>query len=105
LDLMRGRRRELASKLGRFPRAEQTLLELQRQVQVNAGAYEMLMRKHQEALIKEADQVQELSVVEEATVAVPRPAPGRLLRSLVGLIVGVLLGLVAAFLAGPPAPS
>jgi len=99
LDLMRGRRKELAGKLARFPRAEQTLLELQRQVQVNAEAYEMLMRKHQEALIKEADKVQELSVVEEATAAVSQHAPGRLLRSLIGLLVGLLLGLVAAFLA------
>ncbi len=99
LGLMRSRKQDLASKLARFPRAEQTLLELQRQVQVNSEAYEMLMRKHQEALIKEADKVQELSVVEEATAATPRHAPGRFLRSLVGLVVGVLLGLVAAFLA------
>src|SRR5207247_8239094 len=47
LGLMRSRKQELASKLARFPRAEQTLLELQRQVQVNSEAYEMLMRKHQ----------------------------------------------------------
>ncbi len=99
LGLMRARKSELVSKLARFPRAEQTLLELQRQVQVNSEAFEMLMRKHQEALIKEADKVQELSVVEEATAATPRHMPGRFLRSLVGLVVGVLLGLVAAFLA------
>ncbi|HYS78273.1 MAG TPA: polysaccharide biosynthesis tyrosine autokinase [Candidatus Dormibacteraeota bacterium] len=99
LDLARARQRDLDSKLARFPRAEQTLLGLQREVQVNAEAYEMLMRKHQEALIKEADKVQELTVVEEATAAVPRHTPGRILRSLVGLIVGLLVGLVAAFLA------
>jgi len=99
LDLARGRKRELDSKLARFPRAEQTLLGLQREVQVNAEAYEMLMRKHQEALIKEADKVQELTVVEEATAAVPRHIPGRILRSLVGVVVGLLVGLVAAFLA------
>lgn len=99
LNLARGRKRDLDAKLARFPRAEQTLMELQREVQVNTEAYQMLMRKHQEALIKEADKVQELTVVEEATAAVPRHAPGRVLRSLVGLIVGLLLGLVAAFLA------
>ncbi|OLC54829.1 MAG: hypothetical protein AUH92_03335 [Acidobacteria bacterium 13_1_40CM_4_69_4] len=99
LDLARARKRDLDSKLAHFPRAEQTLLGLQREVQVNAEAYEMLMRKHQEALIKEADKVQELTVVEEATAAVPRHRPGRILRSLVGLIVGLLVGLVAAFLA------
>jgi tyrosine-protein kinase Etk/Wzc len=99
LNLARGRKRDLNAKLARFPRAEQTLMELQREVQVNTEAYQMLMRKHQEALIKEADKVQELTVVEEATAAVPRHAPGRVLRSLVGLIVGLLLGLVAAFLA------
>ncbi len=99
LDLVVGRKRELDAKLARFPRAEQTLLELQRDVQVNAEAYEMLMRKHQEALIKEADKVQELSVVESATRAVPRRAPGRLLRSLIGILVGLLVGLVGAFVA------
>lgn len=98
-NLARGRKRDLDAKLARFPRAEQTLMELQREVQVNTEAYQMLMRKHQEALIKEADKVQELSVVEAATAAVPRHSPGRVLRSLVGLIVGLLLGLVAAFLA------
>jgi len=97
LGLSLERKKELDAKLARFPRAEQTLLQLQREVQVNAEAYEMLMRKHQEALIKEADKVQELSVVESATRATPRHAPGRLLRSLIGLLVGLLLGLVAAF--------
>src|SRR5207245_9020278 len=99
LDLQTDRKQTLDRKLARFPRAEQTLLQLQREVQVNAEAYEMLMRKHQEALIKEADKVQELSVVEEATQATPIRSPGRLLRSLVGLLVGLLLGLVGAFVA------
>jgi tyrosine-protein kinase Etk/Wzc len=99
LGLARARKRDLDGKLSRFPRAEQTLMELQREVAVNTEAYQMLMRKHQEALIKEADKVQELSVVEESTAAVARHTPGRILRSLVGLIVGLLLGLVAAFLA------
>jgi len=99
LRLQQSRKRELDRKLVRFPRAEQTRLQLQRDVQVSSEAYEMLMRKHQEALIKEADKVQELSVVESATRAVPRKGPGRLLRSFVGLLVGLLLGLVAAFLA------
>ncbi len=99
LDLQIRRKRTLDQKLARFPRSEQRLLELQRAVQVNAEAYEMLMRKHQEALIKEADKVQELSVVETATQATPVRAPGRILRSLVGLLVGLLLGLVGAFVA------
>jgi tyrosine-protein kinase Etk/Wzc len=99
LDLARGRKRVLDGKLARFPRAEQTLLQLRREVQVNAEAYEMLMRKHQEALIKEADKVQELSIVEVAAQAQPRRVPGRALRALVGLVVGLLVGLVGAFLA------
>lgn len=99
LDLALGRKRSLDAKLARFPRAEQTLLQLQREVSVNAEAYEMLMRKHQEALIKEADKVQELSIVEMASRAVPRRVPGRPMRSFVALVVGLLLGLVGAFLA------
>ncbi|HXH27543.1 MAG TPA: polysaccharide biosynthesis tyrosine autokinase, partial [Candidatus Polarisedimenticolia bacterium] len=97
LTLQQTRKRELDRKLERFPRTEQTLLQLQRDVQVSTEAYEMLMRKHQEALIKEADKVQELSVVETATRAVPRKQPGRTLRSFIGLLVGLLLGLVGAF--------
>jgi tyrosine-protein kinase Etk/Wzc len=97
LDLANARKTLLDDKLSRFPRTEQRLLQLQREVQVNAEAYEMLSRKRQEALIREADKVTELSVVETATRAEARHAPGRLLRSLVGLVVGLLLGLVAAF--------
>jgi tyrosine-protein kinase Etk/Wzc len=98
LDLQRRRKRQLDRKLARYPRAEQTLLQLQREVRVNAEAYELLMRKHQEALIKEADKVQELSIVEAAAHGTPRQMPGRLLRATIGLIVGLLLGLVAAFM-------
>ena len=98
LDLQRRRKKQIATKLARFPRAEQTLLQLQRDVRVNAEAYELLMRKHQEALIKEADKVQEISVVEAAARAAQRSVPGRLLRSIIGLIVGLFLGLVAAFI-------
>jgi capsular exopolysaccharide synthesis family protein len=97
LDLTEKRKAVLDAKLALFPRTEQRLMQLQRDVTVNAEAYEMLMRKHQEALIREADKVTELSVVETATHAAPKSTPGRLLRGLVGLMVGLLLGLVAAF--------
>jgi tyrosine-protein kinase Etk/Wzc len=97
LDLAEARKRVLDGKLAAFPRTEQRLLQLQRDVQVNTEAYEMLMRKRQEALIREADKVTELSVVETATQALPQHAPGRLLRGVVGLFVGLLLGLVLAF--------
>lgn len=97
LDLAKSRKTTLDGKLARFPRTEQRLMQLQREVQVNAEAYEMLMKKRQEALIREADKVTELSVVETATRAEPRHLPGRPLRGLVGLAVGLLLGLVAAF--------
>jgi capsular exopolysaccharide synthesis family protein len=97
LGLARARKASLDAKLARYPRTEQRLMQLQREVQVNAEAYEMLMKKRQEALIREADKVTELSVVESATRAEPRREPGRPLRTLVGLAVGLLLGLVAAF--------
>jgi tyrosine-protein kinase Etk/Wzc len=97
LDLTRRRKAVLEVKLARFPRTEQVLQQLQREVQVNSEAYEMLMRKHQEALIREADKVTELSVVETATHAEARREPGKALRGLVGLLAGLLLGLVAAF--------
>jgi tyrosine-protein kinase Etk/Wzc len=97
LGLARSRKAVLDGKLASYPRTEQRLMQLQRDVQVDATAYEMLMRKRQEALIREADKVTELSVVETATQAAPRREPGRLLRGLVGVLVGLLLGLVAAF--------
>lgn len=99
LDLARRRRARLDERLGMFPRAEQTYLQLQREVQVNAEAYEMLMRKHQEALIKEADKVQELSAVEYAARSEPVRGPGRWLRTFAALLVGLILGLVGAFIA------
>jgi succinoglycan biosynthesis transport protein ExoP len=97
LDLARTRKAALDTTLARYPRTEQRLMQLQRDVQVNAESYEMLMKKRQEALIREADKVTELSIVETATHAEVRHEPGRALRALIGLLVGLLLGLVGAF--------
>jgi len=97
LDYLGARRDELVRKLESLPENDAHAARLAREVRVNEDTYTLLRQRHQEALIKEADKVQEVTVVEYAAEAKPDSSPGVWVRSLAGLVVGLLLGLVAAF--------
>jgi len=82
-----------------FPKAAIELARLERDVKVNSDLYSQLKIKHQELLIKTAEQIEEVTVIEPAiapTVAVNEPNHG--LNFLVGGLMGLLLGLVLAFM-------
>jgi len=91
------RRDELSEKLAALPENDAEAARLAREVKVNEDVYTLLQQRYQEALIKEAEKIQEVSVVEYAADAQVESLPGRLVRSLVGLAIGLLLGLMAAF--------
>jgi succinoglycan biosynthesis transport protein ExoP len=91
------RRDELAAKLASLPENDAHAARLAREVKVNEDTYTLLKQRYQEALIKEAEKVQEVSVVEYAADAEPQSSPGLAARTLAGLAVGLLLGLLAAF--------
>ncbi|PYN27305.1 MAG: hypothetical protein DMD99_02850 [Candidatus Rokuibacteriota bacterium] len=88
---------ELQQKNRELPTLELSLQRLQREAKTNDDLLALLKTKHQEALIKEAEQIEEVSIVRPATEP-DAPIGGETMNSvLVGLVLGLSVGLVLAF--------
>jgi succinoglycan biosynthesis transport protein ExoP len=88
---------ELQQKNRELPTLELSLQRLQREAKTNDDLLAMLKTKHQEALIKEAEQIEEVSIVRPATEP-DAPIGGETTNTLmVGAVLGLALGLVLAF--------
>ncbi|MGQ0812040.1 MAG: GumC family protein [Nitrospiraceae bacterium] len=81
-----------------FPRAAIEMTRLERDVKVNSDLYATLKIKHQELLIKSAEQIEEVTIITPAVVPTfPINAPNTELNLMVGSLMGVFLGVVLAF--------
>ncbi len=70
---------------------------LTREFQMNEKAYQELEARYHEAQFAEAEEVSDVNIVDPASVP-PRPVkPDRVLNLLMGMIVGLTLSLVSAF--------
>jgi polysaccharide biosynthesis transport protein len=88
---------ELQQKNRELPTLELSLQRLQREAKTNDDLLALLKTKHQEALIKEAEQIEEVSIVRPATEP-DAPIGGETANTmLVGAVLGLALGLVLAF--------
>src|SRR5438093_2276583 len=88
---------ELFEKNREVPVIELALQRLQRESKVNDDLLALLKTKHQEALIKEAERVDEVTIVRlasEPSEAVGGEATNSVLA---GALIGLILGLVLAF--------
>ena len=90
---------KLNSILDAYPRNLMLFRRLQREVTVNEEVYSMLRQTHQQAQIKKSERIREINLVEFATYAQKFTAGGRLNKTFLGVIVGLILGLVIAFVA------
>lgn len=82
-----------------LPQAAIQLSRLERDVMVNSNLYASLKSKHQEFMIKGAERIEEVSIIEPAVEPVrPINAPNLPLNMFLGVLMGGLVGLVAAFL-------
>jgi tyrosine-protein kinase Etk/Wzc len=90
---------ELDEKIARIPENDAELARLRRNQQVASDAYTLLKTKYEEAAIREAEKIREVDVVEYAMGAAAQVASGRLSKSLMGALVGLVLGFVLALLA------
>src|SRR5436309_3443080 len=88
---------ELQQKNRELPTVELALQRLQREAKTNDELLALLKTKHQEALIKEAEKIEEVTIVRPA--AEPEaPIGGETTHAvLVGGLLGLFLGLVFAF--------
>lgn len=82
-----------------LPQAAIQLARLERDVMVNSNLYAALKSKHQEFMIKGAEQIEEVTIIEPAQLPTrPVNAPNLPLNAFLGVLMGGMVGLVAAFL-------
>ena len=89
---------ELQQKNRELPSVELNLQRLQREAKTNDELLAMLKTKHQEALIKEAEQIEEVSIVRPATEPDAPMGSESMNTFLVGALLGLAVGLVLAFI-------
>lgn len=86
----------------RFQGLPEQALEIQRMsrtVRINEELYDLLEKKYQEVLIKEAEKVQAVSLVRPAMIPVFRINPVNPMQSgLAGMILGLVLGLIVSLI-------
>jgi succinoglycan biosynthesis transport protein ExoP len=99
------RQHGIKESIGRFkeryitlPKAALELASLEREVKVNGDLYANLKQKHQEFLIRGAERIEEVSIIEPAvTPGSPMNAPKGTINLMLSSLIGVLLGFVLAF--------
>jgi tyrosine-protein kinase Etk/Wzc len=106
-NALQNREKDYAEKLvqlreenKRLPEKALQLVRLQREVDLQASLYSQLKEKYQETLIQESSKVEEVSIVRPAVPPdKPSNIPSKLIVVGTGLIMGLILGIVFAFLA------
>ena len=82
-----------------LPSIKIELGRLQREVQTNSALFETLKNKYQEALIKEAEKVEEVSIIRPAFISYHRINPvGTRKAAIAGFILGLVLGLIISLI-------
>ncbi len=96
-DILNRQMGELLQRNRELPAVELSLQRLQRDAKVNDDLLTLLKTKHQEALIKESEGVEEVTIIRPATEP-SAPVGGEAFNTiLVGALLGLMLGLVLAF--------
>ena len=85
-------------KLEEYPEIQRRQATLEREVELKTEALGELQKRLQEAEIQKAGEVEEISLVESARTAAASLPPTRWSKVVVGLILGILMGGVFAFI-------
>jgi tyrosine-protein kinase Etk/Wzc len=90
---------ELSVLVKMLPEKRLELSRLERQVQVNTDVFTLLERKHQEAMITNAERVETVQIIRPALESqVPMNAPKIKETAFAGFLIGLILGIAFAFL-------
>ncbi|MDQ7005070.1 MAG: AAA family ATPase [Ghiorsea sp.] len=99
---LKGIQKNIESTKNRFQSVPEQALEIQRMqrtVRINIELFDLLEKKYQEVLIKEAEKVQAVSLVRPAMLSFYRINPVNPVQSgIAGLILGLVLGLIIALI-------
>jgi tyrosine-protein kinase Etk/Wzc len=83
----------------RLPEKALKMVRLEREVDLQASLYSQLKEKYQETLIQESSKVKEVAIVKPAVIpSQPFNIPSNLIIIGTGIAVGLIIGLVFAFL-------
>ncbi len=96
-DILNRQMGELLQKNREVPAIELGLQRLQRDAKVNDDLLTLLKTKHQEALIKESEGIEEVTLVRPATEPAAPVGAETFNMVIVGALLGLMLGLVVAF--------
>src|SRR5687767_5022427 len=88
---------ELMQRNKEVPSVELGLARRQRDAKANDDLLTLLKTKHQEALIKESEAIEEVTIVRPAAEPDAPASTDRLNTLIVGALLGLMLGLVVAF--------
>ncbi|HMH52738.1 MAG TPA: polysaccharide biosynthesis tyrosine autokinase [Candidatus Acidoferrum sp.] len=96
-DVLSRQMGDVLQKNREVPAVELGLQRLQRDAKTNEDLLTLLRTKHQEALIKESERVEEVSIVRPATDPAEPPSTDTFNTVFIGGLLGLMLGLVLAF--------
>ena len=97
--ILKGQIAQLEGDFKKLPEKGLELAKLEREVIVNREVYTLLEKKYQEALIAEAEKVEEVKIVKpalEPSAPINPPKVGN--NAAIGTMMGLILGVVFAFL-------
>jgi len=95
IALLEGELRILQAKARQLPAEALNFERLRREVEINGTLYTQLKTKYQELLIKEAEKIEEVSIVNPAVKPFsPENRPSYLQNGFLGILIGLLLGVV-----------
>ncbi len=86
-------------QLRRLPEKGLELVRFEREAAVNREVYTLLEKKYQEALIQDAEKIEEVKIVKPALEpATPTNPPKTAANTVIGTIIGLIMGIVFAFI-------
>jgi Mrp family chromosome partitioning ATPase/uncharacterized protein involved in exopolysaccharide biosynthesis len=98
-DILSTELNRLKSIAAFLPSTAMELSRIERDVKINQELFSLLKTKYQEALIKEAEKIEEVSITKRAAEPkFSKNPPKFFLNTLLGAVIGMILGLVFAFI-------
>ncbi len=86
-------------QLRKLPEKGLELLRLEREAGVNREVYTLLEKKYQEALIQDAEKIEEVNIVRPALEpTTPTNPPKTVANTAIGTMIGLIMGIVFAFI-------
>ena len=98
-EVLSGEMNQLKEKVSLLPGTAMELGRLEREVKMNQDLLSLLKTKYQEVLIKEAEKIEDVTIIKKA-VEQPeiKNPPKTFLNAVLGLVMGIIFGLVFAFI-------